>query len=190
MLARALNQSANLSDLQGDHLAALNGYIEVIKLLEPLVLDRGRNPKPKYSDGDLLFSAALQPVAYFTQSKKFDRARHYLPNLSVITGRMIESDPDEPDYLRWRARTYLQTAMVAQGSESPREAAAALRSYVEAEREVHHKVGNAATRQDLIDALERSMELLPSLGPDSVPPEWRQEVLSLKQEKDRSPRYE
>jgi hypothetical protein len=184
-LARALNQSANVSAVRGDHLAALNGYIEVVKLLGPLVLDPGR--KPKHGDGELLYVAALQPVAYFTRSKRFDRARDYLPNLAIIAERMIESDPDEPDYLRWRARSFLQTAMVAQGSGSPQEAATALRSYVEAQREVHCRVDNAATRQDLMDALERGIELSLSLGPDSVPAAtWRQEVLSLKREMHRS----
>jgi len=185
MLARALDQSANLSAFRGDNRSALNGYWEVLKLLEPLVLKPGRSPN--YVDGELFFRDALHLVSYFTDSKNFNRARDYLPNLLVIAERMIVSDPDEPEYLRWRARGYWQTAVVMQGSGSLQESAAALKSYVETERDIHRKVANAVTRQDLIDALERSAELSDSLRTNNsvLAAAWRQEALSLKQEMQR-----
>jgi hypothetical protein len=181
MLARALYQSANLSAFRGDHSAAVSDYLEVMKLLEPLVLNSGS--EPKYSDGKLMFDAAMQPVLYFTLVNQFDRAQEYLPNLLIITQRLIDSNPGEPDYMRWQARSYLQTATIAQSTGSLQEAATALRSYVDLERDVHRKIDNDGTRQDLMEALETSIELGASLESSSVPMEaWSRELLSLKEE--------
>jgi len=184
LLGRALGNAANLSAVRGDNFAALNGYIDVCKVLFPLVLE-SVDP-PKRDDAEPLFRAAVQPVAYFVQVKKFDQARQYLPNLSLIAERMIESHPDDPDYLRWRARSELYASQIAIGTESQDEAAKALKAYVDTQREVDRRVGNSATRVDLADALDRAEKLSGSLKPGLVPAAmWRKESAELHRKEDR-----
>ena len=184
LLARALTNSANLSSSRGDNLSALKGYIEVLEVLEPLVFES--SSRPRRDDGERLFEAALQPVAYFVRVKKFDRAQQYLPNLSLIAERMIASDPEEPDYLRWRAEAFLQKVYVALGVGSQEEAGKALQGYVDSQREVHRRVGNLTTREELAAALDRAENISSSLPGGLVPvATWRQQASELRQEANR-----
>ncbi len=70
--------------------------------------------------------------------RQVDRALQYLPNLSLIANEeMIASDPEEPepDYLRWRAKSFLLSAHVALGTGSQKEGAMALEAYVDSTRD-------------------------------------------------------
>jgi hypothetical protein len=184
LLARALTNSANLSSSRGDNLSALKGYIEVLEVLEPFVFES--SSRPRRYDGERLFEAALQPVAYFVRVKKFDRAQQYLPNLSLIAERMIASDPEEPDYLRWRAEAFLQKVYVALGVGSQEEAGKALQGYVDSQREVHRRVRNLTTREELTAALDRAEKISTSLPRGLVPvATWRQQASELRQEANR-----
>lgn len=184
LLARALTNSANLSSLRGDDLSALKGYIELFEVLEPLVFES--SSKPRRDDGERLFEAALQPVAYFVRAKKFDRAKQYLPKLSLIAERMITSYPEDPDYLRWRAEAFLQKVYVALGAGSQEEAGKALQDYVDSQREVHRRVGNLTTRKELAAALDRADKISSSLPGGVVPiATWRQQASELRQEANR-----
>lgn len=185
LVARGLSQAAASATLRGDTASALNTNIDVIKLLEPLVFERDRLPMRE--DADLLFKAAFQPVAYFMRTKKFDRARQYLPNLSLIAEQMIASDPEEPDYLRWRAECFLFSAFAAIGTGAQKDGNIALAAYVQTQREVHHKVRNQSTRTDLTAALDQAAEIASTLGNDpATAAQWRKEASDLRQHADRS----
>lgn len=151
LLARAINSAAQLSAVRGDALSALNGFIEVVRLLSPLVFDAKEGPTRE--DGERLYKAALQPVAYFVKIRKFDRAKQYVPNLLVIADRMIASDSTEPDYLRWRADAQLWAARVAIASEAWPDGVKSLVDYVASTREVDRRIGSVGTRKELADAL-------------------------------------
>jgi hypothetical protein len=148
--------------------------------MQPLVFDR----EPLHKDGELLYKAASQPVAYFLSVKKFDRAKQYLHNLPLIASRMIKSDSSEPDYLRWRADSLLQTALEAQGMNAPALVANGLQGNIDTLREVHQKVGSDATCQDLINALEQGVKLTEgsNFGPLPVA-DWRNELQALQQQR-------
>ena len=97
--------------------------------------------------------------------RQVDRALQYLPNLSLIANEeMIASDPEEPDYLRWRAKSFLLSTHVALGTGSQKEGAMALEAYVDSKREIHRRVGNPTTSQELATALEGAEEIGSSLS--------------------------
>jgi hypothetical protein len=178
LLSRGLSDAANLEAVQGDYPAALNDYVAVMKLLEPLVMDPKRQVKRE--DAEPLFRAALQISAYFLQVKKYDQAASWLPNLSTIAERMIAVDVSDPEYQRWKATAALQAVYLALGRKEQAKAAAALTTYVESQREIQRMVEDAASARELRDVLSKAEKLSASLDPQLLPlKEWRQLAASL-----------
>jgi hypothetical protein len=178
-LARVLTNEADLSAFRGDHSSALNAYNEVTQLLTPLVLESVRTPRRE--DGENLFNAALQPVAYFVRAKRFENARPYLRDLSLITDRLIASNSKEPDYVRWRATGFLQSAAVALGLGLQEECATTLQHYVDSYREIHRLVDKPSTGMELAVALDRALKMSTSLADGLVPIAiWREQEAELR----------
>jgi len=164
LLARALRNTAGLADMRGDGAAASKGYGEVVDVLSPLVFD----VKPQHADAESLFMATLQPIAYSVKKRQYASASAALPALMRVTDRLVAADAGEPDYLRWQGIAKLWTARIAAGQAAWPSARLALQGYVEAMREVDHRVGSADTRSDLGEALQAAARTARSWPSDAA----------------------
>jgi hypothetical protein len=178
LLARGVAGAARLAVVRGDPATALNAFLEVGSLLGPLVIES--KGLPRREDGEAFYEAAVQPVAFYVRSRRFDDAQKYLPKLALIAERMLADAPDEPDYQRWRADAHLWEARVAAGTERWEQLATSLQSYVQCLTRVHEQIGSEATRNELVGALSQAIELAakaPSGEGLSAP--WRAELRRL-----------
>jgi TIR domain-containing protein len=173
-VARLAYQRASLAALRGQHLDALNGYLKVLELLQPLVFDR----EPSYEDGETIYHAARQPVLYFLMTRNYRRASDYAGNPLTIADRMIESDSAEPNYRRWRSKALLEKAQVSAGLKETTHAAEELAASIQELGRVYREHSNPASQQDYDEALKHGIEYASTWGVTSAVPvaEWRGEL--------------
>jgi TIR domain-containing protein len=174
-VARLTYQRASLAAVRGQTVDALNGYIKVLGLLEPLVSAR----RMEYEDGELLYVASRQPVSYFLGHQNYKRASDYVRNPITIAERLLDADPAEPNYQRWWAEAMLDFARVSAGRGESIVAAQSLKASIEEFRNVQRQHQNAASAKDLHESLTQGIEYAARWGVSGAVPvaEWRKALL-------------
>ncbi len=157
LLARVLIQEGQLVAFRGDYIAALKNYDDADKSLGPLIF----NPKriPARDDADPLFQLRFHSVVLLIRARKFEETQSRLANLSALVDRMIGSQPEEPDYLRWRAQSFLLRTYCALGTGSEKEAGDSLQRYLDMQRDLDHRVATSGTKRELVEAVENARQL-------------------------------
>lgn len=143
--ARLCFGNAQLESIRGQHYEALQHFQKTALLLEPIVF----TSTPTYDEGVLMYRACANLVGYFIQNENYQRAQDFVTSICRVASRLLEINPNEPEYHRLWANARLRNAIVAAENGHQQQATDDIKESVEIWRQLYTTL---SSRQRLIDA--------------------------------------
>ena len=106
---------------------AIKFYYRTIELLEKEILQS----YPTYQVGVLAFKGAETIINYYIKNKRFEEAKDIMNAPYLISSRLSEIYPEEPDFLRLQAEAFLLLAIIYNGLNDKNEASMCLEESVD-----------------------------------------------------------
>lgn len=100
------------------------------------------------------------PVSVYISQKAFDYAAKYVNNILLVADRMIETDPNEPNYVRWKATGFKLLADTELGQNKITTAMQHLTNSIEIFHNLYKTFPNKALMEDLILSLEYRLKIV------------------------------
>ena len=165
-----------------DKLNAVQDSLRIIKIIEPLIFNR---PKPTQDNGYLIYDAYMKIVSWYISFNAFDYAGEWVNNIFAITDRMIETNPNEDDYFRWKAHGLKLLADIEFGQNKITAAIQYLAKSIEELQSLYKKYPNKVRLEELIQSLEYRLKLAEKIDNRIwMPLElWKNELSKLKGQK-------
>ena len=174
LVARLLESEARLAAFRGLHRQALTRLAVIGQVMDALIFRR----IPTYEDGMLMYRVHAQTVDYHLNQKDYQSAGEANAGAGLVTQRLVDAAPDEPDYRRVWAETVLTRAVIHAESGDMASAAEDLRRSVDCWRQLYAELPNPARSKDAQEAMSRGLERAAGWGVESGLPlaEWRTEL--------------
>jgi hypothetical protein len=156
----------------------------IMELMKPVVFN---SSQPTFDDGFLIFEACIIPVSIYISQKAFDYAAKYVNNISLVANRMIETDPAEPEYVRWIATGFKYLADIELGQNKTSVAMQYLANNIEIFHNLYKTFPNKARMEDLILSLEYRLKIAEGITNQIWAPieVWKKELTELNEKKNR-----
>lgn len=165
---------ALLASIQGDDFKALNMFYKVALLMQPIVLEG----YPTYEEGILMYKACENLVGYYLAHKKFARAADFINSVGLVAQRLVNLNPNEPDYWRLWADALLKTGIVHAENGNMTMATDELSGSVETWRKLYKLLPSRERLSDAQKVFATVIDLAKRWGIESQMPldVWRSEL--------------
>jgi hypothetical protein len=163
-----------------DEYNAIQDNIRMIELLRPLIIQH----QATYNDVYLVFKAYNRVAYPLIRNKNFEEAARSINQFLLLIQRMIESNLDEPSYIRWKARALRLLAEAELGQNKIIAATQHLINSTEEFERLYTTIPNRARIEDYMASLEYGLKFEGISHRGSLPiKKWRNNLSKLIEKK-------